>query len=288
MRHARGLACCIAAVSVVSWGCASSPLGQRTRVVELPLAAAQADLEFALRTEARSELMCKIERHCPDPVPSDAQRQFAGQVQRVGSALAVGALARYPAWVARLPGRSGGPFSIALVTGDGAASMSSADGRIAVNAALAEHAPDDRVVAFILAREMSHVLARHHAENASTGFFVSAFLNAVLPGSGIVKALLAAGGSRLATVRNAPAQAREADTMARELLTASGYRLRDVATSVAAARWPEDGDLWSAQFKASSAGLLAVVQQDDAALAALAALKPAPGVATDLSIAAAN
>jgi Zn-dependent protease with chaperone function len=53
------------------------------------------------------------------------------------------------------------------VTGDEAGSASSANGRIALNAALGKLAPYDEWLAFVIARKMGHVIARHHEENSA-------------------------------------------------------------------------------------------------------------------------
>lgn len=269
----------VAAASALLLGCAVSPVGQRPRVAELPLAATQAEWEFTIRADLRTGVLCRFGETCQAEPQLDVSlaARFEPQVQRIGRTLSVGARALYPGLAERLPTRPGGPFVIAVVAGRERAAASSADGRIVLDARLAAEALDDEVLAFILAREMAHVLARHHAENASTSFVLSAVFNLILPGSSALKTVLAAGGARLATRGNAAAQAVEADLMASELIGASGYRPAAVATALKKLRLHDDASPWSREFQASAATFIAATLPSDAALVGLTT-HPAPTV----------
>lgn len=194
---------------------------------------------------------------------------FSRQVERIASVLQEGARQRYPDLAQRVPKLLDRRFDVYVVTGDAPGSASSANGRIALNAALGAWQPYDDWLAFVIAREMGHVIARHHEENSSASMITSMIMNVFIPISGFLKSLITAGGSRYAAISKRDVQAQEADAIALELLETAGYRLRDVSLALRAAPALPDDDQWSRSFRKSSDKLVAEVQRTEFAIASV-------------------
>lgn len=258
----------VAAACLGMAGCAAAPTQERTRLIDVPLASAYADVAFAMTTGSRQSVACDEDTDCPTPLGGKAAGKFALQVRRIAAVLQAGAQSRYPDLAQRVPGMAGGHFDVYVVAGDAPGSDSSADGRIALSAALGAWRPYDDWLAFVIAREMGHVIARHHEENSSASIATSVIMNLLIPGSGLWKSAMSAGGSRIAATSQGDVQTREADAIALELLEAAGFRLRDVAVSLLAAPALRDDGLWSIDFGKSAATLLAAVRGAEAAIAA--------------------
>jgi len=147
---------------------------------------------------------------------------------------------------------SGSHFDIYIAESDEPGSASSANGRIAVSSVLATWQPSDDWLAFLIAREMGHVIARHPEENSVANMATSMLMNLVLPGSFWVKSAISAGGGQLASSSQRDVQEEEADTIALDLLKASGYRSRNVATALRKKTPALDDSRWSKSFRRSS------------------------------------
>lgn len=259
----------VATVCLGAAGCAGGPIGDRARVVGIPLASVHSDVAFSLTTGARQPLACAENTACPNEADGGAAVRFAMQVQRVAAVLQKGVEEVYPDLAQRVPDLSAQRFDVYVVEGDQPGSASSANGRIALNAALGSWRPYDDWVAFVIAREMGHVIARHHEENSAASIAVSVLLNILLPGSGLLKSALSAGGSGIAAFSKTDVQATEADTIAFGLLKAAGFPLRDVSLSLLVAPVSLASSSWSTRFRRSSDGLLAEVRNEEIAIASL-------------------
>lgn len=238
-------------------GCATVPTENRARITDMPLASAHADIGFTLTTAQRRGMACAETSICPNAAESEAALRFARQVHRVAEVLQAGARQLYPDLAQRVPRMVAGQFDVYVVDGDDAGSASSANGRIAVNAGLGARLPYDDWMAFVIAREMGHVIARHHEENSSAGMVTSVIMNILIPGSGLMKGLVSAGGSKIASGSQRDVQTLEADAIALELLKAAGFRLRDIYLTLLIEPLALDDGAWSKSFKDSSDHLLA-------------------------------
>jgi Zn-dependent protease with chaperone function len=69
------------------------------------------------------------------------------------------------------------------------ATLSSALGRIVVFRAVENVAYTDAALAFILAREVGHVLAQHHEQNTAYGLFVSGIAHLLMPVTSLARAI---------------------------------------------------------------------------------------------------
>lgn len=226
----------------------------------MPIASAYADATFTLNTLSWRKVLCAAhEEECP----GGSDERFTGQIRRVASRLQEGAWILYPDLEQQIPNVAGGRFAIYAIDADGPGSSATADGRIALNSGLAAEAPDDAWIAFVIAREMGHVIARHPEENSVLSLLASLAINVVVPGSGLIKTAISTAGSTLAASSKQTIQAREAETIALRLLQVSGYPLRDVARSLQnAPPLPEDSR-WAKSFRKSSDKLLAEARDSE-------------------------
>lgn len=267
----------VAAAFAAISGCAVAQLMDRTRMADMPLAATHADIAFTLTTGLRQRASCDGSATCMAQAGSVAATRFALQVQRISERLQIGAQHLYPDLGTRVPGLINARFDVYVVDGDDPGSASSADGRIALNAALGARQPYDDWMAFVIAREMGHVIARHQEENSATGIATSVIMNILIPGSGLLKTLLSAAGSGIAAKSKRDVQAVEADVIALRLLQAAGFRLRDIYLTLLLDPVVLDEGSWSRNFRGSSDRLVAEVRRrEDSAIAVYSGAASAP------------
>lgn len=250
-------------------GCATAPTEDRARLLAMPLASTHSNIAFTITSGPRQYMDCGENAGCLDPEDREAAKRFDMQVQRVAGILQNGAQQLYPDLAQRVPGMVASRFDVYIVDGDDPGSASSANGRIAINAGLGVRLPYDDWMAFVIAREMGHVIARHHEENSSAGMVTSVIMNILIPGSGVLKGLVSAGGSKIASGSQRDIQALEADAIALELLNAAGFSLRDISLTLLIDPVVLDDGAWSKSFKASADHLLAKFRKLEFAVTAM-------------------
>lgn len=243
-------------------------MGGRARMLDIPLSSIHADIGFTISARSRLDPGCKEAGNCLVQAEPDAAMRFAMQVERVAAVLQGGAREAYPDLAQRVPGLLDNRFDVYVVAGDEPGSASSANGRIALNSALGKLAPYDEWLAFVIAREMGHVIARHHEENSAASIATSLILNLLLPGSSLLKSAISAGGAGIAASSKREVQAPEADAIALELLAASGYQLDEIALALRIGAVPGGEATWSQSFRTSSNNLLAEARRAAAEIAA--------------------
>lgn len=249
-------------------GCATVPSGNRARLIDIPLASAHADIAFTVTTGSRKSAPCEENAICPETPASEETIRFSRQVQRIAGVLQKGAQELYPDLQQRVPALSAGRFDVYVVDGTEQSSASSPNGRIALSSALGVQRPYDDWVAFVIAREMGHVIARHHEENSLASMATSTIMNIILPGSGLLKMLISAGSSAIAAKSQRGVQAIEADAIARDLLVAAGLRLRDISLTLLIDPLRLDDGTWSDDFRRSSDKFLAHVRKSESVVIA--------------------
>lgn len=239
--------------------CDTTSTRGNVRLLDNPLASAHSDISFTVNTTFERGFSCVENGNCPEAwINGDAH--FPARVKRIADTLQSGAHRLYPDLEQRIPGLVNGRFNVYVVANDQPGSASSANGRIVLNSALAALQPDDPWLAFVIAREMGHVIARHHEENSMLSMIASVILNIAIPGSGLLKNALSTGGSYLAGKSRQEIQMLESDRIALNLLDASGFRRRDVVQSLQVAPVLRDGNAWTSRFTRSSAHLVAEVR----------------------------
>lgn len=256
----------IAVLAALS-GCAVNPNTGRNQLMAFPAAqAAHANLGYALSSSAQgmgpaychrvSRATESIEmgppsqpavpaRPCPD---AGDVAMLALQVARIGAELAVEAGELAPDLYPRI-----GAFRISVENDIGGGTISSAGGRIAIDSALADTEPTDDVVAFLIAREMGHVIARHGEEDSGARLAFSVLTTVVPVGGLIVRFAASMLGSQAMKASWAEGQRREADELALLLLQRTDRSPRVIALNLQAglARDRLPAGEWTVQFAQS-------------------------------------
>ena len=162
-----------------------------------------------------------------------------------------------------------------MAQADELSARSSATGKVAVNAGFARLNPTDDWLAFVIAREMGHVVAGHHDSNSGASLAVSVLMNLVIPGSGLIKSAISFAGSQMASESGRDKQIVEADQVAVKLLEAAGYTRKSVALNLRLNPLTDEqaSTSWAKAFRISAERLA------PAAPAVAAPAAPAPAVA---------
>lgn len=228
--------------------CATSPPAGRAQLTA-PKAVSEvySDLNIKLMLATTPD----AERSCADPACA-ARTQFDRRVAHVGGLLADAANHLYPDLRGRIE-----RFEFAVADKAEPGTASTASGRVIVLRPVSTIAPNDEALGFIMGREIGHVVAQHHDENAAAGFIVSAMaqvfaplLNFARAIATIVSSISAAGatsstatnvamaaasiaGSRVLVSAYKPQQRVEADAIAVDLLAHIGYDARSISTAFA-------------------------------------------------------
>lgn len=216
--------------------CATSPEGRPQLVAPAPLqgfSAVYSEFDMNLQLVTAADAPACQEVQCI------ADRAFDQRILALGRRLAISAFRQHADLYLRFPRFE---FIVADKTDPGAAS--SAGGTVIVYRGLQRNNLDDAVLAFVLAREMSHVIAGHHDENVATSVLVAVAAQILFPALNIgglfasgaasaaagtaleATALTSAAsflGSRALRASYRPQQVREAEVMAMKLLAASGW-----------------------------------------------------------------
>ncbi|MEO8204485.1 MAG: M48 family metalloprotease [Betaproteobacteria bacterium] len=222
--------------------CATNPVTGRDQLVALPGAQAHAELRYAVGSKSMRQ---GLGEPC-DHACRLRERDFESQVKRVGAELDAAARIVSPETLERI-----GAFDIGVDTDLGASTGSSASGRIVLGGGLALLEPDDDVTAFLVAREMGHVMARHAEEDSGASIALSA-VTSLLPVAMLLRMAASALGSGAVTSGWAEDQRREADEIALALLARTGRLAGRVARHLAAVkRDPQSEDAWTVRLNES-------------------------------------
>jgi hypothetical protein len=261
--------------------CATSPEGRSQLVAPQPLQGFSAvysefDMHLQLVTAAAAPV-CR-EAECA------ADHAFDQRILALGRRLAWAAFRQHADLRLRFPRFE---FVIADKADPGAAS--SAAGTVVVYRGVRRLNLDDAALAFILAREMSHIIAGHHDENVTTSVLIAVAAQILFPvlnigalfSSGASAATTAAAttaastavtttavtsvasfaGSRALRASDRPLQVREAESVALKLLAAAGWDGREVSDQLEALRpaLPDESD-WTAELRDSARRIASLMQ----------------------------
>jgi predicted Zn-dependent protease len=255
--------------------CATSPEGRTQLVAPAPLQGFSAvysefDMQLQLVTAADSPA-------CPE-AECVADRAFDQRILALGRRLAISAFRQHADLYLRFDRFE---FIVADKVESGAAS--SAGGTVVVYRGLQRINLDDAVLAFVLAREMSHVIAGHHDENVAVsvlvavaaqilfpvlnigGLFAGGAATAAAAGSAAgTTALTSAAsflGSRAVRASYRPQQVREAEVMAMKLLAAAGWDGDEVNDKLESLRPSlSEETSWTRELRESALNIASLMQ----------------------------
>lgn len=257
----------IVAMQIGLAACTTTPESGRARIIEIPLAAVQSDVEFTIVKASQPYIACAEKLTCLNESEQAEDESFDQEIARIVGVLQTAALRLYPDLAWCTPKLTGGCFDVQVVEDDAPGSSSSANGRITLNDSLDRWQSHEEVLAFVIGREMGHVIARHHQETSSVSIVTSVVLNLLIPGSGLLKSLVCTVGARLAAASNRNVRAMEADAIAINLLKGAGFRLRKAASSLLVAPPLGDENAWSKGFGRSAITLIAEAEAAETKMA---------------------
>lgn len=162
-------------------------------------------------------------------------------------------------------------FNVDVPGKDDIGTLSSATGNIIVFDGLRELDLPDAALAFLVAREMGHVLARHHDENSATSIGISIAVAVMFPMANVLRGVEAAyatattaslastavsmAGSRIVRGLYKSEQQQEADVLALRILGFTDWTAHEVANDLAPALSRLGSEGWLAELQASQAWL---------------------------------
>lgn len=198
-------------------------------------------------------------------------RAFDQRIRILGRRLADVAYRQYPALHLRFP-----RFEFIVADKVDAGSGSSAGGTVVIYRGVRQLDLDDAALAFVLAREMSHVIGGNHDDNAATSILVAVAAQILFPVLNVAQGVVAAtssltstamtsaasfAGSRALRASFRPQQLREAETIAMKLLAGAGWDGREVSDQLQAIRpaLPGDPD-WVEELRGSARRIASAMQ----------------------------
>jgi predicted Zn-dependent protease len=248
-------------------GCAASPHDGRGQLTA-PKAVSAVYTEVGMHVKLAAT---------PDLAPQQADAgcgtsdSLERRVGRIGAELTKAAFDLYPDLGGRVE-----KFEFAVADKAEPGTVSTALGRIVVLRPVDGLAPTDLALAFMLAREIGHVVANHHDENTAASLLASGLAYLLMPVAGVAKLLsdlLLSGAATVGGAANAaanasvtatsylgsrmlsrvykPKQQEEADAIALNLLARLGYDATAVAASFALVDLRAPDSEWIADLRAS-------------------------------------
>lgn len=199
------------------------------------------DIEMRMRLAVKANAQpCSIEK-CAE------NQAFDARVLLIGESLAKSAYALYPDLKKTVP-----KFDFDVVDKKVLGTASNASGKVVLFRPIQSLDLDDNAIAFIVGREMGHVIAKHHKSNAKTKIFFTVLTGVLFPAATLISASSAAAqattattlmtsaastvtsfvGSEVALSRIKPGQLSEADNIALALLEYGGVSALDTAQSL--------------------------------------------------------
>jgi predicted Zn-dependent protease len=202
---------------------------------------------------------------------------FDTQVTELGERLAATAYKTYPDLKERIKN-----FTFIVVDKKEPSMASNGAGKIVVFRGIQNLEFSEDVLSFILAREMGHVIGRHHNKNASTKIIFSILASVLFPAVSLLSASNVAAqatttgvtsiastatsylGSEAAISKIKPSQLIESDDIATHLLEAQGSDMHVIANNLPFKEVETNG--WLKDLHDSSQRLKNLIVKEDAAI----------------------
>jgi hypothetical protein len=264
--------------------CSTSPYGRAQLTVPQPVSSVYSEVNMRLQlvTTFDAKTQC-AESEC------DASKAFDLRVASLGEILSAKAFELYPEARERI-----GQFEFVIAEKAEPGTTSNAGGTVVIFGGTRALDLSDAALAFVLAREMGHVIASHHNENTATKIIIGILAQVLLPVTGIVRSLAlipgassaaaatattasaTAGGSAAAVTATAtaasflgskavisaywPKQLEEADSVALTVMARTGFSPQDTADALAAVEARFGDGSWLQDLRASSEHVAQIAQ----------------------------
>ncbi len=219
----------------------------------------EVNMQVSIVTAANADSPC-VGAEC------ELDRAFDQSILRLGTRLAQAAFETHPDLAGRL-----GKFEFVIAEKADPGSVSSAAGTVVIFRGVQKLHLDEEALGFVIAREMGHVIGRHHDENAATGIWFSVLAAVFMPVTSIISGSAALAQTASATATSTAAtsaasfigskitiasykfdQLHEANTIAMNLLDKLGWGRADVADALVANTRVMGDDSWSEDLRISA------------------------------------
>lgn len=252
-------------LSVLVGGCASTTTesGRSRFVAPRQLGEAYSEVELRAMLALTADSQCK-DKSC------EAVVAFRHEVVRLGSRLAKSAR--------EIKADLGGPqpnFIFLVPAKDEIGTLSNATGSIVVFDGLRQLELDETALAFLIAREMGHVISQHHEENSATSIGVSVAFAVLMPMAAVLRGAAATvsaltstsaaataattaasvAGARIIKSIYRPDQLHEADVIALKIMNQAGWSAVEIANALQATGEKLHNEGWAGELLASKARL---------------------------------
>jgi hypothetical protein len=257
---------------VVLSACSTSPQGRKQLTTPAPISAVYSDVDMRIQLATVANATC-IGAECPH------NREFDQQVQRLGNRLAESAFETHPDLNKRIS-----HFEFVVAEKEKPGTASNASGTVVIFRGVQKLGLDDEALAFLIAREMGHVICQHHNENSSARILVSVLASVLFPAINLLHGSAALAnvtsatttttaastatsfiGSQVVVASIKPAQLNEADTIAMGLLSGLGWNGHDVSGALEACTQVDGDDTWAKDFRISVRHVKAFEEETGAA-----------------------
>ena len=231
------------------------------------------DIDMRVRLSAKVSALACVAEECAENSAFDAR------IDAIGRYLSKAALMAYPQKRKVIDN-----FNFSVADKLEAGTVSNNKGQIVVFRGVQGLQLSDDALGFVIAREMSHVLAGHHVTNTSTKLIISALASVLFPAFAIIGASSAAAqassattlissaastatsmvGSEVVMAQMKPSQLNQADEMARNIMEKNEWDMRSVESVLM-----QDGVVkgaWMLDLQASRYTLKAIIEEEDASI----------------------
>ncbi|MCX7147632.1 MAG: hypothetical protein NT042_15930 [Sulfuritalea sp.] len=210
--------------------CASTAPGGRSQLgVPEPISALYSSIDLNLTLASLSAVGTSCEG-----VQCQVDKGFERQVARLGTRLATAAYETYPDLKERIP-----RFDFVVAEKIEAGSSSDTSGTIVIYRGVRRARIDEETLAYLIAREMGHVIARHHDETSAATIISSLIAQLVLAPANLARGVAfiasstaGAFGKDLMASGKIPEQRKEADIIALALLARQGWSDTEIVDSL--------------------------------------------------------
>lgn len=246
-----------------------------TDIVPDSISNAYSDVDMRVRLATKPNAAVCVAQAC------ETQQEFDARVQQMGAKLSGAAYSLYPTLKKRVP-----QFTFGVVEKKDPGTASNGAGRVVLFRGLQQLELNDDALSFVVAREMGHVIGKHHTKNTSTKLIISALASIAFPALAILGASSAAAqattttlltsaastatsmlGSEVALAKIKPSQLTESDEIALKLLSSQDWDLRSTASTLQLDDFTQNS--WTQDLHTSNVQLQKMVEAEDVAVIAL-------------------
>jgi len=285
---------------VMLQACSTSPYGRSQLTVPQQFSSVYSEINMRLQLVTTAD----AKTHCAES-ECDASKAFDLRVARLGERLSEKAFELYPELRTRID-----HFDFVIAEKAEPGTTSNASGTVVIFGGTRALELSDPALAFVLAREMGHVIASHHNENTATKIIVGILAQVLLPVTGLIRSIAlipSASSAAAATATTATAtsasvaaatatataasflgskvviasywsrQLDEADSIALTVLARVGFGPQDTADALAAVESRLGDSSWPRDLRASSEHVAQIAQgprPDKERVAAIAGSAP--------------